>query len=337
MEPFFTYAASLYYHRYDIRIVATADTCFDAWSGAIVRNNFLYAADSILIDKKISLRQQINQFPLSNSHPFYEELQDGFSRGYKINIPEIPINNQDILMKKGAVFSFSLLLIGSMNRYCSYFFDAVRKMCENGLGHSQVPFSLIEIEEKSPWNERQIMATGAMNLTDTPLYPIQFADFLSIQAKRGEHKIHVVYETPMNLIKSKAKKNTQLSYQDKCNLFPGFYQLVRSATYRLEKLCFLFDFPEDGEKAVKLRETVETYLEKAGSPVLYTANIQYIQLKNTLKKEKINDKPLAGYVGELVFEGYFNKYLPLLKFMEELGVGNDLVYGLGRYKVEVGE
>ena len=338
MKPFLFDCGSLFYHRYTIRIVSKEKTVFDAWPGVVIRNNLLYAADKIMIpDTHNSLRQFIDQLPLSESHPFFKKLQDGFSRGYKINIPDIPINNQDILMKKGSVFSFSLILIGSMNRYCSYFFDAIRKMCENGLGHPKVPFSLIEIEEKSPKNESRIMATGTMNLTDTPLYPVRFADFLSIQAQSKERKIQIVYETPMNLIKPKRKKDYQLSYQDKCNLFPGFYQLVRSAAYRLEKLCSLYVFPEEGEKAVKLRETVETYLENAGLPTLYSADIQHIQLKNTLKKEQINNKPLTGYIGKLVFEGYFNKYLPLLKFMEELGVGNDLVYGLGKYSVEIGE
>jgi hypothetical protein len=28
------------------------------------------------------------------------------------------------------------------------------------------------------------------------------------------------------------------------------------------------------------------------------------------------------------------KYLPLLRFMEELGVGNETVYGMGRYEIE---
>ena len=34
---------------------------------------------------------------------------------------------------------------------------------------------------------------------------------------------------------------------------------------------------------------------------------------------------------------YFHRFLPLLKFMEEMGVGAEVVYGLGRYKVEVRE
>ena len=337
MESFLEQTSSLFYHCYNIRIVATNNTIFDAWPNAIIRNNLLYAADKIILDNKVTLRQQIDQLPLKKTHPFCNELMSGFPRGYRIIISNIDVNNQNIVLKKGNIFSFSIYLVGSMNKYCTHFFDAIRLMCKNGLGHPQIPFLLIDIEEKGPCKESQIMATGEVNIAEIPCYPFRLTDYLSFRAQGNEKKIRINYKTPTNLIRPIQKKDKQLSYQDKCNLFPGFYQLVRSAAYRVEKLVLLFCHPEDTEKALNVRECIESYLERAGTPILHITNIQQIQLKNTLKKEKINDKPLTGYVGELVFDGYFNMYLPLLKFMEELGVGNDLVYGLGRYGVEIGE
>jgi CRISPR/Cas system endoribonuclease Cas6 (RAMP superfamily) len=46
--------------------------------------------------------------------------------------------------------------------------------------------------------------------------------------------------------------------------------------------------------------------------------------------------PLSGYVGEQVYSGYFREYLALLQFMAEINVGNETVYGMGKYEVENG-
>jgi hypothetical protein len=58
-----------------------------------------------------------------------------------------------------------------------------------------------------------------------------------------------------------------------------------------------------------------------------------VTLQNTQKKEKVNEMPLAGYVGEQIYGGYFREYVSLLRFMAELGVGNEVVYGMGKYEI----
>jgi hypothetical protein len=64
-------------------MIATDDVIFDAWTGAVVRNNLLYAADKIFMpEQKRSLREWIDIFPLEESHPLYKELREGFPRGY---------------------------------------------------------------------------------------------------------------------------------------------------------------------------------------------------------------------------------------------------------------
>jgi hypothetical protein len=67
--------------------------------------------------------------------------------------------------------------------------------------------------------------------------------------------------------------------------------------------------------------------------LLQSANIRYLALQNTQKKEKVNEMPLAGYIGEEIYAGYFGEYVSLLRFMEALGVGNETVYGMGRYEI----
>jgi len=319
MNPvyFLTQFYQTFYHCFEVQISATQDVCFDAWPGAVVRNNLLYAAEQIVIQKtNRTFREQIDAFPLNDDHPLYKELKEGFPKGYVLtDFSHASVFNPTFSIRKDEVFSFSLLLIGRFNEYRYYFFEAIREMCERGIGKPVTPFLLLNIKEK-------------------PASPISLSDIMLQKPENNPSEISVHFQTPVILSRFKAKKNTQLSYQDKCNRFPGLYQLTRSALARLQKLYALYVEPADNSSSLFEEALVETYLEKAGHLQLLSANIQHINLPNTQKKGARNEMPLAGYVGDQKYVGDFRQYLPLLKFMAELGVGNETVYGMGRYEVE---
>ena len=314
---FLTLYSKFHYFRFDIRMCSMKDVNLDAWPGAIIRNNLLYAAEQIRIQKtNRSLREQIDTFPLNDNHPLYKELKDGFPKGYVLtNFSHANMINSHITLQEDEVFSFSLLLVGQFYDYRYYFFEAIREMCERGIGKPLTPFRLLDISEN-------------------PVSPVSLLDFLQEKTEDKSSEITIRFQTPVVLYRLKEKKNTQLSYQDKCNRFPGLYQLVRSAFFRLQKLHALYIEPTDYSTTLIEETMLETYLEKAGRPLLQSANIQYINLHNTQKKGAKNEMPLAGYVGEQQYFGYFRQYLPLLGFMAELGVGNEVVYGMGRYEIE---
>lgn len=78
MVDFLIPYVNLYYHRIDVRIVVMQDTTFNAWPGAVIRNNLLFASEQILVPDGISLREKINKIPLSELHPLYRDLSGGF-------------------------------------------------------------------------------------------------------------------------------------------------------------------------------------------------------------------------------------------------------------------
>jgi hypothetical protein len=336
MNDFLELYGRFYYHRFEIRMIASDDVVFDAWTGAVIRNNLLYAAEQVVLEKQsMTLREQIDTFPLNEMHPLYKELKDGFPKGYVLtNFSHFDLQSSQVSIKKNEIFSFSLILIGNFCEYKSYFFQAIRLMCERGIGKPQTPFLLLDIAEQSLSDKSQIMAVAQTDLSEQLRYPVRLSDFIQDDEQPDEFsEIVVRYLTPVMLFRLKNKKNTQLSYQDKCNRFPSFYQLTRSAFFRLQKLYAIYMSDEEYNPALYDSEVTETYLENAGHLLLQSTNIQYVTLQNTQKKEKINDMPLAGYVGEQVYSGYFRKYLALLQFMSEIGVGNETVYGMGKYDV----
>jgi hypothetical protein len=331
-DPLLLYNNQLFYHCINVRMAATRNTCFDAWQGAVIRNNFLFAAEQITLEENLTLREKIDQCPLNENHPQYNELVNGFPKGYLIAFPDS--SQTEITLKKDDLFCFSFYLIGNMSRYYQAFVEAIRLMCEKGMGHPVVPFVLVDICERAADGELHLMCMGTTVFSGKLIFPIAYSDYQSVHTQGDETQIEVTYLTPTILFKQSNKKNKSLSYQDKCNGFPSFYQLVRSATYRMVKLTILYVHPDEPDIAQALMENIEEFIDYATRLTLLSANIQKVVLKNTLKKEQENRMPLHGYTGTQVYEGYFNRFLPVLRFMEELGVGNETVYGMGRYKVE---
>ena len=340
MSQGFEVFKNLSYRRYDVQISATGDVVFDAWPGAIMRNNLLYATEQVRVQKSArSLREQIEFFPLEKDHPLYNELKEGFPKGYVLtnfsfadtsdlrkegDQLRTDVREPDIYMKiqKGDLFCFSLLLIGHFNDYRFYFFEAIRQMCERGIGKPLTPFTLIDITENP---SSPIALNGFTVSVSSPIQP---------EVDDIPTEITLRFLTPVILYRLRDKKNTQVSYQDKSNRFPSFYQLIRSCFSRAQKLYALYENPSEKTASFFDESFMEAYLEKAGRPLLKSADIQHVILPNTQKKGIKNELPLAGYTGEQSYFGELQQYLPLLKFLQELGVGNETVYGMGRFEIE---
>lgn len=65
MKTFTILHSSLTYHRFDVRIIANDDVYFDAWIGAYLRNNLLFATEHVTLpDTGTSLFRHIETFPL---------------------------------------------------------------------------------------------------------------------------------------------------------------------------------------------------------------------------------------------------------------------------------
>ncbi|MDR3062216.1 MAG: CRISPR system precrRNA processing endoribonuclease RAMP protein Cas6 [Dysgonamonadaceae bacterium] len=332
MNDFLIPYHDLCYHRLDVRITAVKDTIFDAWPGAIIRNNLLFASEQIPVGGEMSLREKINRIPLLSSHPLYKDLAGGFPRGYQVTLQSNHDMTSSVFLRKNEILCFSVILIGDMAQYFNYFIRAIRLMCQRGFGYPMVPFLLIDVNERSYSGECQLLATEQSGLSDRLQYPVRLSDFYPNQPKGNKKSLKIMFETPVSLFKQTKKKDTKISYQDKTNGFPSFYQLVRSMVFRLQKLHTLYVDPDNYFDS---EEQIEDYLNHARECSLLAADIRKIVLQSTPKKETEDRIQFGGYIGELSFDGDFSGYIPLLRFMQELGVGDGVVYGMGRFRTNI--
>lgn len=317
----------LVYHHLAIRIAATDTTKFDGWIGAVLRNNLLYATEQVsLPNGDVSFRQFLNKIPLQEGHPIYKELENGFPAPYYL----YPHNNYEfrnnVLIAQGEIVSFSLVLIGSrMAEYFTLFIDSIRAMCHRGLGVNKQPFALIDVCECSHRGESKIIATAETNLVSQLSHAFSFSLFEKQYATSRVNEIGIYLSTPLSL----SKPSTLLINRE--NTLPNFQQLLRSATNRFIKLNTLYAFPHDDERYRILCNSIEKYINNSPLPVLEKATIRRINMRGNQRKDNGKCILFEGYVGDLLFQGNCTPYLSLVAFMEHLGIGHNLTYGLGKY------
>lgn len=324
-----------FYHILDVRFTPTDDIFLNYWPGSVIRNRLLYFSEKIEIEENVSLLSLINKIPIDESHFLYRELSGGFPKGYTLN--SVCFNeklNRPINLHKDQIYNFSICLIGKMANYHTCFVEAIKHMCINGIGSKDTPLKLIDISEVHPFRLSRLLYVNGNDVINDLNLPVTVSDFIQTSLS-DKVAMDIHFKTPVNLVQNRKKKNYHLSYQDKQNGFPCFYQFTRSVVCRLINLMALYgdlsnDFFTD-ENQLKLDEQIM----KATYPVLNSANLRRVTLKSTPKKQQENQIRFWGYTGYMNYYGPREDYIPLLLFAQKLGVGNDVTYGLGEYRIRI--
>ncbi len=326
----------LTYRRLDISISPKAAVKAEGWLGGLIRNNLLYAAEQVKTPEGDSLLAVLDRFPLPDSHPLTAILRGGFPKSFAIAVlSPADMLSSPLRLQEGETIVFSLVLIGQAGRYYKEFIEAVRLMCSRGIGTPQTPLELHDICERDGWGRSNRIAVGHLNEIAPLRFPVCLEDYQEEKFGRKEKVVRLRFRSPMLLAVPSKKKDRTSSYQDKMNAFPSFYQFVRSAVYRCIRLSALYACPGETGLYEKAMEEMDAYLEAAASALLMKANIRWVRIPGPRRNDGRPPMLFSGYVGELVFVGDFSVYVPFLSFMQALGNGNDTVYGLGQFQIEV--
>ena len=149
------------------------------------------------------------------------------------------------------------------------------------------------------------------------------------EVKHSEVLAELQMVTPVALVSAKTRNNSPVGYQDKLNGFPSFYQLIRSAVFRLFSLTMLYVDSSVGNDKTAVELAIDRFLQRASTPFVIYANMRYVKLYSTPKKGLSNVYVFSGYVGRIAFAEVWKPYAVLLAEMSHLNIGNDINYGLG--------
>jgi len=294
--------------------VTESNTHFSALFGAYLRNGFMFFAHQVQVDGNNTLADVIEKLPICDNHPLYQHFKGGFPKGFFFDISEggTFYRKRDYYLYPGQEYSFDLVLIGTMTTYKQYFLKTLEMLMERGMGSPMKELTIKEIRE------RDISFNG-------------FGEF----ARERKLGVRIELATPLCLVKNIGARSRN-SFQDKMNGFPSFYQFVRSVIYRLYTLNILYgNNGYDGEAAVNIDQMLDGYLVPACEAVLSGASLSQATLFNTPKKGSDRIIEFVGYIGKMDYENVYSSYYPILKYAENFNVGNDIVYGLGSFKVSL--
>jgi tetrahydromethanopterin S-methyltransferase subunit B len=299
----------LSYKRIYVHFVPERNMHINAWIGAVLRNNFLVNTSKVFADDGLSLYQHIEEFSLSIDNPYYSHLAGGFPKGVWLDCRELARVNGELYA--GQVYSFSIIMMGWCAQYAHLAVSAVEQIFLDGIGHPKVRANIVNVSDND--DERSsILYSNFVLQNNAPKYAT----------------VKIMHETPICLFRQRNKKDSSVSYQDKLNGFPSFYQFMRSIVSRVNTLGMLYG---NGP----LTEDVDEFITHATDAYLSSADLHYTKLHSTPKKGRSNVYVMDGYVGSIVWSNVPTVYLPILAFATGISVGYNIPFGLGAYTIDV--
>lgn len=321
--------ATFYFHKLEFRISPTSDTTMPGWVGAVLRNNFMYAAESICTGRNTSFRNILDTLSISSEHPLFPELKGSIPKGLYIrpnpNTVSL-LDKQEDYVRPSQWLEFSVTVFGRMESYIPAVIDTVESMCARGFGHPMTPFVITGIYSYLPDGNR-------VPYSEQDPHPIRLFDYQSQEQQTVRLKLSL--DTPTDVINVNTFKDAEgMSYQDITSSFPSFYLIAKTALNRIEKLNTIYC---DTDPMAHYQEEHNAMLEllKTGchGVKLSSAEIFRLHTGSTPKKGQSEVIPIVGYVGKLAFSGVPASFIPYLCMAQHIGIGRNVAYGSGSFRL----
>ena len=300
--------ANLKYSCIKFKFYTEQPIIMDFWIGAVIRNRFLFAAESIRDERGRSLREIIDTLPLAESHFMYKYWKGGFPKGFLIDCSMLPYKKPGFTLEKDHIYTLSLYLTGFMSAYSAMYIEALKKMFTDGFGYPETPLKVCEVVDE-----------GEFGIPD-----------FSIETAYKWVELHFL--TPVSLMH--VDELGENGYQKKMNAIPSFYQFMRSVAYRMISLNILYAADTTFESRDEIDRYVEGYVSDAMDAVLLRADIHYARRYSTPRKDCDSVYAFEGYTGQMNYKKVPSRYLPVLLFASALGIGSDTTYSMGIYTIK---
>lgn len=209
---------------------------------------------------------------------------------------------------------FHLILIGRAIQYLPYFIVVFREMGEAGLGKNRRYFNLEEVAAIGLDESQSIYSaqTNTVQNLDLAFSGSQLIKKFPAAARRVE----VTFETPVRL-----KDGGKIVRR------PDFHVFFRQAMRRLSSLSYF----HHGES---LQADYAGLSERARSVSLIKNATSWHDWERYSRRQgqRMN---MGGLVGTVVYGGKLDEFLPWLILGEQVHVGKNTVFGLGKYRMSV--
>lgn len=254
--------------------------------------------------------------------PIPEDHPD--SRKYK-NAPHpyiiIPPLTRRQYFEPGEAIFFDVVLIGKASEYLPYFIYAFTEMGRLGIGKGKGKFDVTSVEALNLDGSGIKIFSGNTGILKEAENRIDYSHFLNsplpqsspIKGKGESHEITLSFETPARI-----KVNDSLSSDIPFNL------LIERLSERAFLLAHFHCGAELGDfgKFAEGSEKVQIIKNK----------LRWQDWERYSSRQQTRMK-FGGWIGEITYQGDFQRFLPLLRLGEHIHVGKVTTFGLGKYRI----
>jgi hypothetical protein len=211
------------------------------------------------------------------------------------------------LVDYGEEIIFSFVLVGKAIKYLPYMARAIEELGKRGVGRDSIEFRLLEITDE----------LGSVCWSIGGQYvPPEVLNFDLIPGQSRTQAFTIKFLTPLRLqVSGRISRN------------PDLFELITSLCRRLLLLRY---FHGDG----CIDDLSKPFFSAAKSVTLTDKRLIWNDhLRHSSRKK--TDIPIGGLVGWLRFEGDIGTLEPLLRLGEYIHIGKNVIFGLGRFNLEV--
>ena len=220
-----------------------------------------------------------------------------------------PPDDVRTLHRKGEALDFTLLLFGRVNEYLPYFIYAFTEMGNQGIGKrvggKRATFLLDKVVSGG-----RLVYDGREGKIRTGTFAEDLA-VASLLSDAGRFPIAIRLLTPL-----------RLKFENTLKAELPFHVLTRAM---LRRVAALQQYYGDGEPALDYRGLVE----RAKAVETKSSTIRWFDLKRYSNRQD-QSMLMGGMVGEVHYAGELGEFLPLIRFCEQVHLGKQTAFGLGK-------
>jgi len=240
--------------------------------------------------------ERLRKYPYA-PHPFVIDPQTGGSREYR----------------PGERFFFGMTLVGRAVDYLPYFVFAATRMGEFGVGRGRGTFRVNRISVADA-EGRPGETIYRDELLSAPEGALGWREASELAGGLSGERVLLRLATPL-----------RVRYQGEPCRDPQFHVIVRNLLRRLSSLMYFHC-----DRTMELGYV--DWIRKAEEVVLAENRTRWMDWERYSNRQKKRMK-MGGLVGEAVYEGDLEPFLPLLVVGSWVHVGKGTSFGLGSYRV----
>ena len=231
-------------------------------------------------------------------HPYVIEVPEGTRRFYK----------------QGDAFDFEIILFGDADTYLPHLIYAINEMGRSGIGKKTGP-------KRSSFQLERVTASG-----ETVYSSRDGLIRKDVSARELHPDGGMAHEMAAPSVDLELITPLRLKYQNQLEATLPFHILVRAMLRRISSLCQCYG---RGDPELDYKGLVS----RAQKVEISQSTLQWFDWKRYSSRQE-QAMFMGGIVGSVSYMGDLDEYMPLIRFCEQVHVGKQTTFGLGKIAVK---